>query len=57
MNVKMRANAFAAFGALSNFGGGAQQEAFLEQVVHWFIFFFFIWVLDLEVHDRKLSHK
>ncbi|KAJ4705027.1 protein SHOOT GRAVITROPISM 6-like [Melia azedarach] len=32
MNVKMRANAFAAFGALSNFGGGAQQEAFLEQI-------------------------
>ncbi|XP_034223743.1 protein SHOOT GRAVITROPISM 6 isoform X1 [Prunus dulcis] len=32
MNPKMRANAFAAFGALSNYGIGAQHEAFLEQV-------------------------
>ncbi|GAV58925.1 hypothetical protein CFOL_v3_02458 [Cephalotus follicularis] len=32
MNVKMRANAFAAFGALSNYGVGAQREAFLEQI-------------------------
>lgn len=32
MNVKMRANAFASFGALSNYGVGAQQEAFLDQV-------------------------
>lgn len=32
MNVKMRANAFASFGALSNYGIGVQQEAFLEQV-------------------------
>ncbi|KAH9723113.1 protein SHOOT GRAVITROPISM 6 [Citrus sinensis] len=32
MNVKMRRNAFAAFGALSNFGVGSQQEAFLEQI-------------------------
>uniref|UniRef100_A0A5B6ZUL3 Uncharacterized protein n=1 Tax=Davidia involucrata TaxID=16924 RepID=A0A5B6ZUL3_DAVIN len=32
MNTKMRANAFAAFGALSNYGVGSQREAFLEQV-------------------------
>ncbi|KAG6640434.1 protein SHOOT GRAVITROPISM 6 isoform X3 [Carya illinoinensis] len=32
MNSKMRANAFAAFGALSTYGFGAQREAFLEQV-------------------------
>ncbi|XP_059667544.1 protein SHOOT GRAVITROPISM 6 isoform X2 [Cornus florida] len=32
MNAKMRADAFAAFGALSNYGVGAQHEAFLEQV-------------------------
>ncbi|KAJ8622795.1 hypothetical protein MRB53_031324 [Persea americana] len=32
MNVKMRANAFASFGALSNYGVGVQQDAFLEQV-------------------------
>ncbi|KAK3226648.1 hypothetical protein Dsin_006510 [Dipteronia sinensis] len=31
-NVKMRADAFAAFGALSNYGIGAQREAFLEQI-------------------------
>ena len=33
MNVKMRADAFAAFGALSNYGVGAHKDAFLEQVV------------------------
>ncbi|XP_057983736.1 protein SHOOT GRAVITROPISM 6 isoform X2 [Malania oleifera] len=32
MNTMMRANAFAAFGALSNYGIGAQREAFIEQV-------------------------
>ncbi|XP_058077009.1 protein SHOOT GRAVITROPISM 6 isoform X2 [Magnolia sinica] len=32
MNGNMRANAFASFGALSNYGYGAQHEAFLEQV-------------------------
>ncbi|KAK9289631.1 hypothetical protein L1049_007789 [Liquidambar formosana] len=32
MNEKMRANAFAAFGSLSNYGVGAQHEPFLEQV-------------------------
>ncbi|GFS45715.1 ARM repeat superfamily protein [Actinidia rufa] len=32
MNSNIRANAFAAFGALSNYGVGAQREAFLEQV-------------------------
>ncbi|KAL6987296.1 Protein SHOOT GRAVITROPISM 6 [Sarracenia purpurea var. burkii] len=32
MNPKIRANAFAAFGALSKYGVGAQHEAFLEQV-------------------------
>lgn len=31
LNAKMRANAFAAFGALSNYGVGAHREAFLEQ--------------------------
>lgn len=36
MNPKMRANAFAAFGALSNYGIGAQHEAFLEQVSYSF---------------------
>lgn len=34
MNVKMRAKAFAAFGALSNYGFGAQHEAFVEQVFY-----------------------
>ncbi|KAI3447537.1 hypothetical protein Pfo_004202 [Paulownia fortunei] len=32
MNAKIRANAFAAFGALSNYGFGSQHDAFLEQV-------------------------
>ncbi|KAJ8753981.1 hypothetical protein K2173_001879 [Erythroxylum novogranatense] len=32
MNPKMRANAFAAFGSLSNYGVGAQREIFLEQI-------------------------
>ncbi|KAG5556798.1 hypothetical protein RHGRI_007155 [Rhododendron griersonianum] len=32
MNTKIRANAFAAFGALSSYGVGVQREAFLEQV-------------------------
>ncbi|XP_052174886.1 LOW QUALITY PROTEIN: protein SHOOT GRAVITROPISM 6-like [Diospyros lotus] len=32
MNTKIRANAFAAFGSLSNYAMGAQHEAFLEQV-------------------------
>ncbi|XP_018685666.2 protein SHOOT GRAVITROPISM 6 isoform X2 [Musa acuminata AAA Group] len=32
MNEKMRSNAFAAYGALSNFGMGSQHQAFLEQV-------------------------
>ncbi|XP_051152364.1 protein SHOOT GRAVITROPISM 6 isoform X3 [Andrographis paniculata] len=31
MNAKIRANAFAAFGALSNYGFGPQHDAFLEQ--------------------------
>jgi len=37
MDVKMRADAFAAFGALSKYGVGAQREIFLEQVpyVNW----------------------
>lgn len=29
----IRANAFAAFGVLSNYGVGQQREAFLEQVL------------------------
>lgn len=32
MNVKMRADAFAAFGALSDFGDGSHKESFLEQI-------------------------
>lgn len=32
MNTKIRATAFAAFGALSSFAVGAQHEIFLEQV-------------------------
>lgn len=32
MNTKMRVNAFAAFGALSNYGVGALHDPFLEQV-------------------------
>ncbi|XAR69166.1 hypothetical protein NMG60_11000655 [Bertholletia excelsa] len=32
MNTRIRANAFAAFGSLSNYGVGAQRETFLEQV-------------------------
>ncbi|XP_038883575.1 protein SHOOT GRAVITROPISM 6 isoform X1 [Benincasa hispida] len=32
MNTVIRANAFAAFGVLSNYGVGQQREAFLEQV-------------------------
>jgi len=32
MNAKMRCDAFAAYGALSNFGVGSQHQAFLEQV-------------------------
>ena len=31
MNMKMQANAFEAFGALSNYGIGAQHEAFVEE--------------------------
>lgn len=32
MNEKIRANAYAAFGALSTYGSGPQQDSFLEQV-------------------------
>ncbi|KAH6798831.1 ARM repeat superfamily protein [Perilla frutescens var. frutescens] len=32
MNAKIRANAFAAFGAISTYGFGPQRDAFLEQV-------------------------
>ncbi|KAI3706697.1 hypothetical protein L6452_24616 [Arctium lappa] len=32
MDTKMRANSFAAFGALSDYGSGAQRDSFLEQV-------------------------
>ncbi|XP_047333371.1 protein SHOOT GRAVITROPISM 6 isoform X2 [Impatiens glandulifera] len=32
VNAKIRANAFAAFGALSNYAVGAQREAYLEQL-------------------------
>lgn len=33
MDSKMRSSAFAAYGALSPFGVGAQHQAFLEQVI------------------------
>ncbi|XP_019054507.1 PREDICTED: protein SHOOT GRAVITROPISM 6 isoform X2 [Nelumbo nucifera] len=49
MNDKMRANAFAAFGALSKYGVGAQHEAFLEQVHA------SLPRLILHVHDDDLS--
>lgn len=32
MNEKVRANAYAAFGALSTYGAGPQRDSFLEQV-------------------------
>lgn len=35
LNTKMRATAFAAFGALSSYGVGAHLEIFLEQVACW----------------------
>ncbi|PIA54938.1 hypothetical protein AQUCO_00901089v1 [Aquilegia coerulea] len=49
MNVKMRASAFAAFGALCKYGVGAQHEAFLEQV------HLTLPRLILHVHDDHLS--
>ncbi|PSS32865.1 Protein SHOOT GRAVITROPISM like [Actinidia chinensis var. chinensis] len=49
MNPNIRANAFAAFGALSNYGVGAQHEAFLEQVHVAFP------RLVLHLHDDDLS--
>ncbi|WJZ93744.1 hypothetical protein VitviT2T_012661 [Vitis vinifera] len=48
-NVKMRANAFAGLGSLSNYGVGAQREAFLEQVHAAFP------RLVLHIHDDDLS--
>lgn len=33
MNTVIRANAFTAFGVLSNYGVGQQSEAFIEQVL------------------------
>lgn len=35
MDVKMRADAIAAFGALSNYAIGPQRVAFVEQVKSW----------------------
>ncbi|KAJ8499621.1 hypothetical protein OPV22_010173 [Ensete ventricosum] len=49
MNEKMRSNAFAAYGALSNFGMGSQHQAFLEQVHAT------IPRLILHVHDDDLN--
>lgn len=37
MNAKIRANAFAAFGAISTYGFGPQRDAFLEQVYYFLI--------------------
>lgn len=34
MNEKIRANAYAAFGALSTYGTGSQRDSFLEQVYY-----------------------
>ncbi|KAJ6746742.1 MAESTRO-RELATED HEAT DOMAIN-CONTAINING [Salix koriyanagi] len=49
MDVKMRADAFAAFGALGKYGGGAQREIFLEQIHA------AIPRLVLHLHDDDLS--
>ena len=53
MNMKMQANAFAAFGALSNYGFGAQHEAFAEQVFYWVWFYqlisFAFMLLELDI--------
>ncbi|KAJ6913534.1 hypothetical protein NC651_015917 [Populus alba x Populus x berolinensis] len=49
MDVKMRADAFAAFGALSKYGVGAQREIFLEQIHA------AIPRLVLHLHDDDLS--
>lgn len=50
MDVKMRADAFAAFGALSNYAVGPQREAFVEQVKSCFIgasfFFKLLWYIQ-----------
>ncbi|PPS15065.1 hypothetical protein GOBAR_AA05489 [Gossypium barbadense] len=49
MNVKMRADAFAAFGALSNYGIQAHKDAFLEQIHAT------LPRLILHLHDDELS--
>ncbi|KAM7464220.1 hypothetical protein LguiA_032341 [Lonicera macranthoides] len=49
MNTKMRANAFAAFGVLSNFGVGVRLDSFLEQVHATFP------RLILHLHDEDLG--
>ncbi|KAF9680217.1 hypothetical protein SADUNF_Sadunf06G0098200 [Salix dunnii] len=49
MDVKMRADAFAAFGALGKYGAGAQREIFLEQLHA------AIPRLVLHLHDDDLS--
>ncbi|TYH47376.1 hypothetical protein ES332_D11G407600v1 [Gossypium tomentosum] len=49
MNVKMRADAFAAFGALSNYGIQAHKDAFLEQIHAT------LSRLILHLHDDELS--
>ncbi|KAJ6742502.1 MAESTRO HEAT-LIKE REPEAT FAMILY MEMBER 1 [Salix viminalis] len=49
MDVKMRADAFAAFGALGKYGVGAQRESFLEQIHA------AIPRLVLHLHDDDLS--
>lgn len=48
-NIKMRANAFAAFGALCNYGVGAQHDSFIEQVHA------ALPRLVLHLHDEDLS--
>lgn len=45
MDPKMRANAFAALGALSKYAIGGQREGFVEQVTHTlFVSFKIIWM-------------
>nr|CAD1836021.1 unnamed protein product [Ananas comosus var. bracteatus] len=54
MNTKLRSNAFAAYGALSNYGVGLQHQAFLEQVLH-IISSCHLPRLILHLHDDDLN--
>lgn len=50
MDPKMRANAFAAFGALSKYAIGGQREGFVEQVTHFPFCFLFN---DMDDEERR----